>query len=98
MNYIAKPRKVNAVKWTGDNIADVFAICNRAYRLSPTELFINTDNGKLIVHVGNWIVKERNEYFVVKDEMFTAQYDKDKQIYDIDLCSINGETTNVTID
>ena len=85
MRFVSKPTTVEAVQWTGDNLADVEAFGVKfRYGPPPHELRIragaNGSQGLVPVPFGHWIVRpvgNLSDHWPVANDFFRDKYDQD---------------------
>ncbi len=78
-----KPVVIEAVQWTGENWADVWAFINSAdgdmekYACSPNgAVAIETAEGTMKASPGDWIIKGvKGELYPCKPDIFSETYD-----------------------
>jgi len=82
--YRKKPVVIEAMEWTGDNIAEIqhFMQDNPpgyvGGRFSNADdlLMIHTLEGDHIAHIGDFIIRDiKGEYYPVKNDIFLLTYD-----------------------
>lgn len=82
MLYRKKPVVIEAVQWTGDNRAEIFDFCSKAFFSlgngnSEIELKISTLEGIMTASVGDYIIKGiQGEFYPCKPDIFLLTYDK----------------------
>ena len=60
MKYRKKPVEIEAIRWTGDNLTEVFAFCPKAYYEHMSQmLVVKTLQGKMYVKIGRASCRER---------------------------------------
>jgi hypothetical protein len=83
--YISRPCEVEAVQWTGDNVAELTSFgATIVTRATSDELFlragVNGDQEFVPVPVGTWIVRNHDgdtdpHYWPVDDTYFRRKYE-----------------------
>jgi len=79
--FLTRPLEVEAVQWTGDNLAALNALVTPGHR-SPFErragiehLMLNTGTGAgMIILIGDWIIRRGAFLHRAHDENFRAAY------------------------
>ena len=78
MKYKSKPKVIEAVKWTGENLDQLRAFVPEEFRHNKVNqpLGIITINGPVTVHEGEYIIKGiEGEFYPCKAEIFEATYE-----------------------
>lgn len=79
MRYRKRPIEVEAVRWTGENIAEIadFTDGHRSvvYDHSSHSLFATTSEGQRRCASGDWLVKLDDGYYPFTDEAFRADFE-----------------------
>ena len=77
-----KPVTIEAVRWTGENLDEVFAFCNVSnpkqaiLDLWRGEILIMTLEGTMRAATGDWIIKGvKGEYYPCKPDIFEETYE-----------------------
>ena len=78
-----KPIEVEAMQWTGDNIAAIWDWGGTAGIYGPTEenpdqLILTTIHGEqAVARVGDWVIREprADRFYPCKPDIFEATYD-----------------------
>ena len=78
-NYIKKPVKIQAVKWTGDNLKEISDFMNiDNLEISGNDLLaitINTLEGDHLASNGDYIIKGiKGEFYPCKPDIFEKTY------------------------
>jgi hypothetical protein len=77
--YRKKPVVIEAVRWTGDNYADVVAPFLRGqdhFVSRSDKVAIRTLEGTMDADVGDWIIKGvQGEFYPCKPDIFAATYE-----------------------
>lgn len=77
--YRKKPIEVEAVQWTGENEDEVREFSPAAHidaALGVTCLAIDTLEGRMMAHHGDWIIKGgAGEFYPCKPDIFRATYE-----------------------
>lgn len=80
--YRKKPLVVEALQWTGDNLAEVYAFCPIIQSEFPhydnfiPGLYIRTLEGEMHVSLNDFIIKGvRGEFYACKPDIFWETYD-----------------------
>lgn len=78
MKYRKKPVEVEAIRWTGDNLKEVFAFCSKAYYEQMSQmLVVKTLEGKMYVNEGDYIIKGvEGQIYPCKPSVFRATYEE----------------------
>lgn len=78
MKYRKKPVEVEAIRWTGDNLTEVFAFCPKAYYEQMSQmLVVKTLEGKMYVNEGDYIIKDvEDQIYPCKPSVFRATYEE----------------------
>lgn len=73
--FIQRPRTVEAVQWTGYNVAEVTPlVASCTVRDDFSAFLVMRDGQQWTVPVGGWVVKHANDTEVQTDEFFRSQY------------------------
>jgi len=81
MKYRKKPVVIEAVQWTGDNLATITEFfdetSDRVMSIrNNRDLFIETLEGEMMATPGDWIIKGiAGEFYPCKPDIFEATYD-----------------------
>lgn len=79
MKYRRKPVVIDAIKWTGDNYADVFEFTEgNAYPTKPHSdtLAVTTLEGEVMATKGCYIIRGIDgEYYPCQEEVFKKTYE-----------------------
>ena len=81
MKYRKKPVVIEAVKWTGENEAEIGDLSNDAtytfdYSVKPTVLTIDTLEGTHLANVGDFIIRGvKGELYPCKPDIFEMTYE-----------------------
>jgi hypothetical protein len=82
--YRKKPVVIEAVRWTGDNGAEIEAFLGDTPALIPTRkgnplyyyISIKTLEGTMNAQIGDWIIKGvKGEFYPCKPDIFEATYE-----------------------
>ena len=76
MQYRKKPVIVEALRWDGENVAEVeyFLHSDDIRRLQP--ITIETLEGSMTAQVGDWIIRGvKGEFYPCKPDIFEATYE-----------------------
>lgn len=82
--YRKKPVEIEAINWTGDNIADVMAFMSpqepgyvgKQFSNADDLIAIDTLEGRMIANKGDWIIRGvKDELYPCKPDIFEATYD-----------------------
>ncbi len=79
MKYRKKPVVIEAVKWTGENQAEIRKFCeeNDTWSRSKKMLYIKTLEGQHYASVGDYIIKGVNgEFYPCKPDIFEKTYER----------------------
>lgn len=73
-----RPVEIDAVPWTGLNLAEVEAFVGRRLLVDETQcLAIETLEGILAASVGDWVIRGvKGEYYPCKPDIFAATYEE----------------------
>jgi hypothetical protein len=76
MKYRKKPVVVEAVKWTGNNVRELTAFCDKC-RMGTGGLYIRTLEGDMRALSGDFIIKGVNgEFYPCKPDIFKKTYEE----------------------
>lgn len=85
MKFKKKPVTIEAIQWTGENIAEIIEFVKGDVRIdaesndgqtSRRELHINTLEGVMHASKGDWIIKGvQGEFYPCKPDIFEKTYD-----------------------
>ena len=80
MRYRKKPVVIEAIQFTGNNIADIWEAFGAGDVYGPTELstsaFIGTAEGRMEAKPGDWIIRGiKGELYPCKPDIFEATYE-----------------------
>jgi hypothetical protein len=85
--YRKKPVVIEAIRYTGDNVADVLAFAGDAangsllptdtpYSITDPSVFIQTLEGRMCVSKGDYVIRGvKGEFYPCKPDIFEATYD-----------------------
>lgn len=74
--YRKKPVVISALKWTGDNIAEVLRFSSDCSIVKSNELKIKTLEGPMNASIGDYIIKGvKGEVYACKPDVFEMTYD-----------------------
>ena len=80
MKYRKKPVEIDAIRWDGENINEIFEFCQTAYTDYGTghrEVKIQTLEGPMSASVGDYIIKGvKGEFYPCKPDIFEMTYEK----------------------
>jgi hypothetical protein len=80
--FIKKPVEITAIEWTGENVTEVFAFCDKCFAkpipgTEHKELIIPTLEGPMKASVGDFIIKGiKGEFYPCKPDIFWLSYDE----------------------
>lgn len=69
---------VDAVQWTGSNLAEIDGFIDDGEDTTPTDgpIFLDTDAGEQVVHVGDWITRDGDGILAaVAGSVFASTYE-----------------------
>lgn len=77
MRYRTRPVEVDAIQWTGDNLAEVFAWAGYNVNRQPGDgISITTPAGTVWGRIQDWIVRDEAGYFkCVSPSVFDRTYE-----------------------
>lgn len=79
MKYRKKPVVIEAIKWTGSNLKEIFILCGKGeftQDVLDDTLDIKTLEGTMKAQIGDWIIKGiKGEFYPCKPDIFEATYD-----------------------
>lgn len=80
MKYRKRPLEVDAIRWTGENVAAIGHFTdghrNVGYDPSSHSLFVVTSAGQVRCAAGDWLVRSASgEYYPCKDAIFEQDYE-----------------------
>ena len=83
MIYVTKPQQVEAIRYTGDNYAEIYSLTDgsvtRASIIFPSLLTLIGEEWNQIVEVGEWIVKYSDyECDAFSDKEFRATFKEEQ--------------------
>lgn len=74
--YRKRPVMVQAIQWTGENLADVLDFCPAAAWGNATGLAIATTEGVMRADRDDWVIRGvAGEFYPCKPEVFEATYE-----------------------
>lgn len=74
-----KPVVIDAVRWTGDNPAEIEQFCPVCRISEGTNVLIPTLEGRIYGSKGDWIIKGvAGEFYPCKPDIFAATYEEVK--------------------
>ena len=75
--FTRKPTTVTAMQWTGKNIEELFAfIPMNKLRFKNSRIYIKTMNGKVRLHVGDYVVSGGvDDFYPLREEVFFNHYE-----------------------
>ena len=74
--YRKKPVVISAVKWDGDNIAEVLRFSSDCYIIGADNLKLHTLEGVMSASVGDYIIKGvKGEVYACKPDIFDMTYE-----------------------
>ena len=74
--FRTKPFEVDALQWTGDNLAEVLAWAGRHAAPQPDgDLMVMTLQGSVWAKRGDWLIKGPNEVYPCKPDLFADKYE-----------------------
>ncbi len=78
MKYRKKPVVIEAIQWTGFNLAEIVSFVGEDYSVKPNDdLMIKTLQGELHATANDWIIKGvKGEFYPCKPDIFKATYDE----------------------
>lgn len=77
--YVKKPVEIEALQYDGRNYDEVFLFTNgtSSYESIENRLTIPTLEGKMLVSVGDYVIKGvRGEFYPCKEEIFRETYEE----------------------
>ncbi|MGS2592213.1 hypothetical protein [Streptomyces hebeiensis] len=75
--FIGKPVLVHAVKWTGDNFAEIKLWGGSLVFLRDGNLFVHTINGVVPALVGDWITRgTQGEFYPIRPRIMESKYEQ----------------------
>lgn len=80
MKFCKKPVVIEAIRYTGENITDIWDEFGAGSIYGPVEhdpcAYILTLEGRMTVQVGDWIIKGvQGEFYPCKPDIFEATYE-----------------------
>jgi len=80
LTYRKRPIVIEAMQWTGDNIADLWDWAGAANVYGPTEanplrLYVAANEAWLDLETGEWIIRDSRGFYPCKAEVFEATYE-----------------------
>ena len=76
MKYQKKQLIIEAVQFTGDNLAEISDFAGARLGIHNNALRVHTLEGSMIVSKGDWIIKGiKGEFYPCKNDIFVASYD-----------------------
>ena len=83
MKYVTKPEQVEAIRYTGDNYAEIYTLTDgsmtRACKVIPRFTLVG-DEWNQWVEVGDWIVKyDTNECVSFSDKEFKEKFKEESE-------------------
>lgn len=79
MKFRKKPVIIEAIQWTGNNIAEIADFMDDEYDFHPKnkKIIIRTLEGNMLANLKDWIVKGVNgEFYPCKPDIFEKTYEK----------------------
>lgn len=77
--YIKKPVEIEALQWTGDNVAEILAFASSCFsyeRNGKPILAVVTLEGTMTASPGDYIIKGiQGEFYACKPDIFALTYD-----------------------
>ena len=71
-----KPVEIDALLWTGDNVAELTAFLNGKGKFEWGGIRIATLEGIMTASVGDWIIRGvKGEFYPCKPDIFVATYE-----------------------
>lgn len=77
MRYRTKPCEIEAMKWTGRNVAEIMRfVKNESAIITNGVLIIKTLEGDMVASTGDYIIRGlRGEYYPCKPDVFQKKYE-----------------------
>lgn len=77
MKFRAKPCEIEAMKWTGRNVAEIIRfVKNESAIITNGVLIIKTLEGDMVASTGDYIIRGlRGEYYPCKPDVFQKKYE-----------------------
>mgnify|MGYP000890933246 FL=1 len=77
MKFRAKPCEIEAMKWTGRNVAEIMRfVKNESAIITNGVLIIKTLEGDMVASAGDYIIRGlRGEYYPCKPDVFQKKYE-----------------------
>lgn len=77
MKFRAKPCEIEAMKWTGRNVAEIMRfVKNESAIITNGVLIIKTLEGDMVASTGDYIIRGlRGEYYPCKPDVFQKKYE-----------------------
>ena len=77
MRYKTKPCEIEAMKWTGRNVAEIMRfVKNESAIITNGVLIIKTLEGDMVASTGDYIIRGlRGEYYPCKPDVFQKKYE-----------------------
>lgn len=77
MKFRTKPCEIEAVQWTGRNVAEIMRfVKNESAIITNGVLIIKTLEGDMVASTGDYIIRGlRGEYYPCKPDVFQKKYD-----------------------
>jgi hypothetical protein len=74
--YRKKPVVISAIKWDGDNIAEVLRFSSDCYIVNANNLKLHTLEGVMNASIGDYIIKGvKGEVYACKPDVFDMTYE-----------------------
>lgn len=77
MKFRTKPCEIEAMKWTGRNVAEIMRfVKNESAIITNGVLIIKTLEGDMVASTGDYIIRGlRGEYYPCKPDVFQKKYE-----------------------
>lgn len=79
MRYRQRPLEIDAIRWTGENVAEIaeFTRGNRSVAHDPSShsLFVTNAQGQARCMAGDWVVLEDGVYYAYPAILFDKTYE-----------------------
>ena len=77
--YRKKPIVIEAIRWTGENVNEIWSFCGdlEIWRTTKNNIRIPTLEGEMECKEGSWIIKGiKGEYYPCKPDIFEQTYEE----------------------
>lgn len=81
MKYKSKPKEIEAIQWTGENLSELIAFVPEEFRDNRIHqpLGIKTLEGIMTISIGDFVIKGiKGEFYPCKPEIFEMSYEEIK--------------------